>query len=78
MKNENVITDEIGVSHLFPKSIVLTSKEDLIPLLTEKCIKSCAEEVKNVTNKRSGGLMIECQRRRQSVNLLSLETNPQY
>ena len=28
-KNENVIADEIGVSDLFPKYIVLKSKEDL-------------------------------------------------
>ena len=31
-KKENVITDEIAVIHLLPKSIVLKSKNDLIPL----------------------------------------------
>ena len=65
-KNENVIADEIGVSDLFPKYIVLTSKENLIPLtkfslfVIEKSIKSCAGEVKNATKMRLGGLMIEC------------------
>ena len=29
-KNENIITDEIGVSDLFPKFIVLKSKEELL------------------------------------------------
>jgi len=78
-KNENVITDEIGVSDLFPKFIVLKSKEGLVPLtklspfVIEKSIKSCAGEVKNVTKMRSGGLMIECLRRQQSVNLLALK-----
>ena len=77
-KIENVITDEIGVSDIFPKCIVLKSREDLTPLtklspfVIEKCIKSCAGEVKNVTKLRSGGLMIECQRQ-QSVRLLSLK-----
>jgi hypothetical protein len=42
------------------------------PNLREKCIKSCAGEVKNVTKLKSGGLMIECQRKQQSLNLLSL------
>ena len=79
MKNENVITDEIGVSDLFPKFIVLKSKEELIPLtklsplVIEKYVKSCAGEVKNVTKMRSCGLMIECQRGQQSVNLLALK-----
>ena len=74
-KNEN----EIGVSDLFPKSLVLKRKEYLIPLtklspfVMEKSIKSCAGEVKNVTKKRSGDLIIECQRRQQSVNILSLK-----
>ena len=34
---------------------------------------SCAGEVTNVTTIRSGGLMVECQRRQQSVILLSLK-----
>ena len=78
-KIENVITDEIGVSDILPKFIVLKSREDLTPLtklssfVIEKCIKSCAGEVKNVTKLRSGGLMVECQRRQQSVSLLSLK-----
>jgi uncharacterized alkaline shock family protein YloU len=40
------------------------------PFVIEKCIKSCAGEVKNVTKLKSGGLMIECQRKQQSLNLL--------
>jgi len=42
-------------------------------LLLNKNIKSCAGEVKNVTKLKSGGLMIECQRKQQSLNLLSLK-----
>jgi hypothetical protein len=44
MKIENVITDEIGVSDILPKFIVLKSREDLTPLtklssfVIEKCI----------------------------------------
>ena len=42
-------------------------------LLLEKCIKSRAGEVKNVTKLKSGGLMIECQWKQQLLNLLSLK-----
>jgi hypothetical protein len=43
------------------------------PFVTEKCIKSCTGAVKNVTKLKSGGLMIECQRKQQLLNLLSLK-----
>jgi hypothetical protein len=43
------------------------------PFVIEKCIKSCAGEVKYATKLKSGGLMIECQRKQQSLNLLSLK-----
>jgi len=57
----------------------LKSSESCIPLtklspfVIEKTIKSCTGEVKNVTKLKSGGLMIECQRKKQSLNLLSLK-----
>jgi hypothetical protein len=59
--------------------IVLKNSEGGIPLTKlshfaiEKNIKNCAGEVKNVTKLKSGGLMIECQRKQQSLNLLSLK-----
>ena len=43
----------------------------LSPFVIEKCIKSCAGEVNNVTKLKSSGLIIECQRKQQSLNLLS-------
>ena len=78
-KNDSRYEEEIGVSNNFQRFIVLKSNEGLIPLtklspfVIEKCITSCAGEVKNVTKLKSGGLMIECQRRKQSLNLLSLK-----
>jgi hypothetical protein len=72
--------EEIEVSdNIWSRFIVLKSSEDGVPLtkippfVIEKCIKSCAGEVKNVTKLKSGGLMIGCQRKQQSLNLLSLK-----
>ena len=72
--------EEIEVSdNIWSRFIVLKSSEDGVPLtkispfVIEKCIKSCAGEVKNVTKLKSGGLMIEYQRKQQSLNLLSLK-----
>jgi len=70
--------EEIEVSDNCSRFIVLKSSEGGIQLtnlshfVIEKCIKSCAGEVKNVTKLKSGGLMIEFQRKQQSLNLLSL------
>jgi len=78
-KNDSRYEEEIGVSNNFQRFIVLKSNEGLIPLtklspfVIEKCITSCAGEVKNVTKLKSGGLMIECQRQQQSLKLLSLK-----
>jgi hypothetical protein len=71
--------EEIEVSDNWSRFIVLKSSEDGVPLtkippfVIEKCIKSCAGEVKYATKLKSGGLMIECQRKQQSLNLLSLK-----
>jgi hypothetical protein len=51
----------------------LYTTDQIISFVIEKYIKSCAGDVKNVTKWKSGGLMIECQRRQQSLNLLSLK-----
>ena len=71
--------EEIEVSDNWSRFIVLKRSEGGVPLTTispfviEKCIKSCAGELKNVIKLKSGGLMIECQRKKQSLNLLSLK-----
>ena len=63
----------------WPRFIVLTSKDSekplskVSPFVIDKIIKSNAGEVKNVSKLRSGSLLVECVRRQQSVNLLSLE-----
>ena len=78
-KNDSRYEEEIIFSNNWSRFIVLKSSEGCIPLtklspfVIEKCIKSCAGEVKNVTKWKSGGLMIECQRRQQPLNLLSLK-----
>ena len=78
-KNDSRYEEEIEFSNKWSRFIVLKSSEGCIPLtklspfVIEKCIKSCAGDVKNVTKLKSGGLMIECQRRQQSLNLLSLK-----
>ena len=70
--------EEIEVSDNWSRFIVLKSSEGGVPLTKispfaiEKCIKSCAGEVKNVTKLKYGGLMIEYQRKLKSLNLLSL------
>jgi hypothetical protein len=51
----------------------LYTTNQIITFCYRKCMKSCAGDVKNVTKLKSGGLMIECQRRQQSLNLLSLK-----
>ena len=72
------IEEETEVSDNWSGLIALKSSEGGIQLtnlshfVIEKCIKSCAGEVKNVTKLKSGGLMIEFQRKQQSLNLLSL------
>ena len=79
LKKENRLEEEIEVSDNWSRFIVLKSSEGGIPLTKlshfaiEKNIKNCAGEVKNVTKLKSGGLMIECQRKQQSLNLLSLK-----
>ena len=71
--------EEIEVSDNWSRFIVLKSSEGGVPLtkispfVIEKCIKSRAGEVKNVTKLKSGGLMIECQWKQQLLNLLSLK-----
>ena len=78
-KNDVRYEEEIEVSDNWSRFIVLKCSEGGVPLtkispfVTEKCIKSCAGEVKNVTKLKSGGLMIECQRKQQLLNLLSLK-----
>jgi hypothetical protein len=52
------------------KCIPLTK---LSPFVVEKCIKSCAAEMKNVTKLEFGGMMIECQRKQKSLELPSLK-----
>jgi hypothetical protein len=51
----------------------LYTTDQIISFVIEQYIKSSAGDVKNVTKWKSGGLMIECQRRQQSLNLLSLK-----
>jgi len=81
-KNGSRYEDEIEVSNNWSRFIVLKSSEGCIPLtklsplVIEKSIKSCAGDVKNVTKLKSGGLMMECQLRQQSLNLLSLKQIP--
>jgi hypothetical protein len=78
-KNDSRYEEEIEFSNNWSRFIVLKSSEGCIPLtklspfVIEKCIKSCTGDVKNVTKLKSGGLMIECQRRQQPLNLLSLK-----
>ena len=78
-KNDSRYEEEIEFSNNWSRFIVLKSSEGCIPLtklsrfVIEKYIKSCAGDVKNVTKLKSGGLMIECQRRQQPLNLLSLK-----
>ena len=81
-KNDSRYEEEIEFSNNWSRFIVLKSSEGCIPLtklsplVVEKSIKSCAGDVKNVTKLKSGGLMMECQRRQQSLNLLSLKQIP--
>ena len=69
---------KIEFSNNWSSFIVLKSSEGCIlltklsPFVIEKYIKSCADG-KNVTKLKSGRLMIECQRRQQSLNMLSLK-----
>ena len=78
-KNESRLEEEIEVSDNWSRFIVLKCSEDGIPLIKwlpyviEKCIKSCGGEVKNATKLKSGSLIIEHQRKQQSLNLLSLK-----
>jgi len=79
-KNDNIHEEEIeDNSDYWSRFIVLKSKEGLVPLtklspfIIEKCIKSCAGEIKkNVTKLRSGALLIETHRKQQSLNLQSI------
>ncbi|XP_048237112.1 uncharacterized protein LOC125372115 [Haliotis rufescens] len=44
----------------------------LNPFVISKAINGCCGEVKNVTRLRNGSILVECVRRQQSLNLLSL------
>ncbi|XP_071094515.1 uncharacterized protein [Haliotis cracherodii] len=46
----------------------------LNPFAVSKAVSGICGEVKNVTRLRSGSLLVECARRQQSLNLLSIST----
>ena len=63
----------------FPKFIVLTSKNSekpltkISPFALQKTIQGCAGSVEKVSKMRSGSVLIECSRKQQADNLLSLK-----
>lgn len=77
-KNEVLIDSDTG-SDSWPAFLVLSTRKDyypatrIKPFALGKAIAGCAGDVKQVKKLRSGYILIECSRKQQAINLLSLK-----
>ena len=61
----------------WPKFLVIAAEERALakasPFLIDKSIQSIAGTVKNISKQRNGNLLVECDRKQQSINLLQCD-----
>ena len=72
------ISDNESTTDNWPRFLIITSKEPkkpvvkINPFLLNKTLESIAGQVKQVKKLRSGDLLVECVRRQQAINLLTI------